>query len=79
MSDEVQARLEALERRVLALEQRAGFSSPGAGAAGADDEVIALLNSGNKIEAIKVYRERTGLGLKEAKDAVDAIEQRYRL
>ena len=26
-----------------------------------------------KIEAIKVYRERTGVGLKEAKDAVEAV------
>jgi len=34
-----------------------------------------LLRQGNKIEAIKVYREMTGLGLKEAKDAVDAIER----
>jgi ribosomal protein L7/L12 len=32
-----------------------------------------LLRAGNKIEAIKQYRTVTGLGLKEAKDAVDAI------
>lgn len=35
--------------------------------------VTALLLSGNKIEAIKRYREATGLGLKEAKDAVEAL------
>lgn len=29
-------------------------------------------NIGGKINAIKLYRERTGLGLKEAKDAVEA-------
>ena len=33
-----------------------------------------LLTAGNKIEAIKLYREATGLGLKEAKDAVEALE-----
>jgi large subunit ribosomal protein L7/L12 len=33
-----------------------------------------LVAEGKVIEAIKVYRERTGAGLKEAKDAVD----RYR-
>jgi ribosomal protein L7/L12 len=33
----------------------------------------ALL-SGNKIKAIKLYRELYGVGLKEAKDAVDAME-----
>jgi ribosomal protein L7/L12 len=31
------------------------------------------LRAGNKIEAIKLYRAATGLGLKEAKDAVDAM------
>lgn len=32
------------------------------------------LRGGNKIEAIKLYREATGLGLKESKDAVEALE-----
>jgi len=36
-------------------------------------EVRALTSNGNKIQAIKVYREHTGLGLKEAKDAVEAL------
>jgi large subunit ribosomal protein L7/L12 len=36
-------------------------------------EVRELVASGNKIEAIKVYREHTGLGLKEAKDAVEGL------
>ncbi|MFI5380380.1 MAG: ribosomal protein L7/L12, partial [Tepidisphaerales bacterium] len=35
--------------------------------------VVAALNAGKKIEAIRVYREATGLGLKEAKDAVEAM------
>jgi hypothetical protein len=33
------------------------------------------LRAGNKIGAIKLYREQTGTGLTEAKDAVDAIER----
>jgi ribosomal protein L7/L12 len=36
--------------------------------------VRSLLAAGDKIGAIKQYRELTGLGLKEAKDAVDAME-----
>ena len=36
-------------------------------------EVRALTAEGNKIQAIKVYREHTGLGLKESKDAVEAL------
>jgi ribosomal protein L7/L12 len=39
------------------------------------DEVRTLLDAGNKIEAIKAYREMTGLGLKEAKDEVERMER----
>lgn len=35
-------------------------------------EVIAALGRGHKIEAIKLLRESRGLGLKEAKEAVEA-------
>jgi ribosomal protein L7/L12 len=38
-------------------------------------EVRALLTAGRKIEAIKLYRERTGAGLAEAKQAVERIER----
>ena len=37
------------------------------------DTVAALLQRGRRIEAIKVYRMLHGVGLKEAKDAVDTI------
>ena len=35
-------------------------------------EAKVALQNGNKIEAIKIVRESRGLGLKEAKDAVEA-------
>jgi hypothetical protein len=35
--------------------------------------VIAALNHGKLIEAIKIFREIYGVGLKEAKDACEAI------
>jgi ribosomal protein L7/L12 len=38
------------------------------------DQITELLLQGKKIEAIKLVREQTGLGLKEAKDVIDAIE-----
>ena len=38
-------------------------------------EIQRLIHSGNKIEAIKVFREAFGTGLKEAKEAVEAIER----
>lgn len=37
-------------------------------------DVRAYLRAGKKIQAIKVYRELTGVGLKEAKDAVERME-----
>lgn len=40
-----------------------------------DAEVRALLAEGRKIAAIKRYREATGAGLAEAKEAVEALER----
>ena len=52
-------------------------SAASAGALPADgawlEEVRALKESGKLINAIKLYREHTGLGLKEAKDAVEGM------
>ena len=38
-------------------------------------QVQDAIRRGNKIEAIKIYRELTGVGLAEAKDAIDRAEQ----
>ena len=35
------------------------------------EEVKRLAQQGNKLEAVKLYKDMTGLGLKEAKDWVD--------
>ena len=43
-------------------------------AADAMQEVSALIAAGRKIEAIRVYRKAVGVDLKDAKDAVDALE-----
>ena len=77
-------RIAELERRVMRLEQQIDLllGREGLGSArsmGVDDPAIEqMLRGGNKIEAIKIYREKTGVGLKEAKDAVEAIERRLR-
>lgn len=44
-----------------------------AGAAPWLAEVRQLKESGKLINAIKLYREKTGVGLKEAKDAVEGM------
>ena len=41
--------------------------------AGPAAEIVALLEAGRKLEAVKLYRERTGVDLKQARDAVEAI------
>ena len=38
-----------------------------------DTQVRALVSSGNKLAAIKLYREFHHVGLKDAKDIIDAI------
>jgi ribosomal protein L7/L12 len=56
-----------------------GVPAPAAGALGGggeevdgvDARMIELIERGLTIEAIKAYRERHGVGLREAKDAID--------
>jgi ribosomal protein L7/L12 len=48
---------------------------PVAGAAQGQTELVQLLREGRKIMAVKRYRELTGVGLAEAKAAVDQLEQ----
>ncbi len=38
-----------------------------------EGQILLLVQAGKKIEAIKLYRQETGSGLKEAKDAVEAL------
>ena len=42
------------------------------------EDVKKALFRGNKIEAIKLHREATGVGLKEAKDAVEEMDAALR-
>ena len=51
---------------------QAGWAAP-AGDVAWMGEVAALKAQGKLINAIKLYREHTGQGLKEAKDAVEAM------
>ena len=42
------------------------------------EDVIAAVDNGRKIEAIKLLREETGLGLADAKHAIDALARERR-
>lgn len=72
------ARIAELERRVDWLYRASGYGGATAGAPAPAPgvlfaEVQDLVRQGRKIEAIKVYRERMGVGLREAKDAVERL------
>lgn len=63
------ARLWRLEEKLDAIARALEIQPPAA----AEEQVAALVRAGRKIEAIKRYREQTGVGLKEAKDYVDSL------
>jgi ribosomal protein L7/L12 len=42
------------------------------------EKLQRLIREGHKIEAIKYFRQQRGVGLKEAKDAVDWLEANMR-
>lgn len=77
-ADDVQRRVEELERRVAALERAMGAAAPSR-TVGEPNETWAsvtvrnLVLQGKKIEAIKVFRDETGLSLREAKDIVERL------
>jgi ribosomal protein L7/L12 len=64
------ARLIRLENKLDMLLRH--FGTDPETATGLSAEVRRLAGEGKKIEAIKVHREQTGAGLKDAKDAVEA-------
>lgn len=46
--------------------------------ASADErELLALLENGKKVQAIKLYRQKTGVELREAKEAVERLAEKH--
>ena len=67
------ARLDHIEQQLQALFPGQYVSFAAATAAGIPPGVIELVRAGKTIAAIKVYRDATGAGLAEAKEAVEAL------
>ncbi|HVG44350.1 MAG TPA: 6-bladed beta-propeller [Longimicrobium sp.] len=61
-------------RASVRLGDRAGASGGAPPQSAAVEEVLRQLRAGNRIAAIKVYRDHFGGGLKEAKEAVERLE-----
>ena len=71
---DLNGRLEAIEWNIARLLTQAGLAweQPPA-PEGPDAEIVALVQAGNKLEAIKRYRELTGADLATAKEAVEQL------
>lgn len=74
----IEERLERIEEKLDRLLSQQSLSQQSLSRATGDEpwmqEVRKLLRQHQKIGAIKVYREHTGASLREAKDAVEAME-----
>ncbi|MEU1664844.1 ribosomal protein L7/L12 [Streptomyces sparsogenes] len=68
--DRTQRTTARLERKVDLVLDHLGLQEPQPDLG----RVTALLREGKKIHAVKEYREITGAGLKEAKEAVDRMD-----
>jgi len=74
--DTLKARVAELEDKMKFLIRRLNIEYiEGDVAQAVDSKVREHLLKGNKIEAIKVYREIYNVGLAEAKQVIDAMEQ----
>jgi hypothetical protein len=63
----IDMRLRVIERKLDAIMDQLGIKLPDDGM----QDIRDLAAAGQKIEAIKLYRERTGVGLAQAKNAVE--------
>ncbi|MFE5892135.1 ribosomal protein L7/L12 [Streptomyces sp. NPDC002285] len=74
----VESRISRADRRVARVERKLDLILDHLGLRDDDPrmaKVVALLREDKKIKAIKEYREITGVGLVEAKEAVERMEQ----
>jgi ribosomal protein L7/L12 len=70
--DQIFKRLQRIEAQLALLSERAGipFEDP---AAGAPAEVVELVQAGDRMGAIRKYRELTGAGMEEAQQLVASL------
>jgi ribosomal protein L7/L12 len=73
---ELETKVEVLERKLDLAMRHLGLTYADGTMSRTEAEVGVLLAKGDKIEAIKVYRDATGADLKAAKEAVEALERK---
>lgn len=67
-------RVSKLERQVAALFAHLNVEYKDEPNSGVSPEIVELVRKGRKIEAIKRYREETGVGLREAKEFIESLD-----
>ena len=72
--ENIKMRLEKLESQMTFLQRSLGITSNDAPAWKASPEIIDLIKRGEKIAAIKTFREQTGASLKDAKNFIESIK-----
>lgn len=68
---EIKSSIDILNKKLDKISQKVGVSNELD--AELKNELIDLVSNGNKIKAIKKYRENTGAKLKEAKDYIESL------
>ena len=71
---ELRQRVEKLERQVAFLMENLGVEYQDEPNQGVSTEIMDLVRSGRKIQAIKLFRQETGAGLKSAKEFIDSLQ-----
>ena len=71
---ELRQRIAKLEHQMAFVLQQEGLNYRETPNMGVSPEITNLVRQGKKIQAIKLYRQETGAGLKQAKEFVDALE-----
>jgi len=70
---ELLKRVSQLERKVSHLYEIAQREEPDFDSTSVSEEVMQLVQENRTIQAIQLHREQTGLGLAEAKAAIDSL------
>lgn len=67
-------RIAKMERQIAFLLEHLGLEYEDDPTDDVSPAVLELVRMGKKIQAIKLFREETGFGLKEAKDFIDSLD-----
>jgi ribosomal protein L7/L12 len=72
--EKIKMRLEKLESQMAFLHRNLGITTNESPTWNASPKIIEMVQRGDKIEAIKAFREQTGASLKDAKNFIESIK-----